>query len=768
MISETISHYRILRELGAGGMGEVYLAEDTRLGRQVALKFLPASFQYDPDRRSRLLAEARATSSLRSPHIAAIYDIGEHDGTMFLVMEYVEGELLSEKLKRGPLAIREVLNIAAQIADALAEAHALGIVHCDVKTSNLIINERGFAKMLDFGLAKADDPTVEETDNRTKKVGEQTAMGVVVGTLSYMSPEQALGYAIDHRSDVFSLGVVIYEMLSGRLPFEGSSSTEVVDKIIHSDPSSISRLNYAVPPEFERITRKCLEKEPDRRYQSMRDLLTDLRNLQRDNDSGGQTAAGLRRKTELVGRTRSRKAIDSIAVLPMENLSAEPETEYLSDGLTESIINNLSQIRRLRVMARSTVFRYKDRVSLDPQEVGRELGVRAVLVGRVLHRGDTLVVKVELVDASDGSHLWGANFNRRISDIFSIEGEISNEISETLKLRLTSAQKKGLARRYTENAEAYQLYLKGRYHWNKRTEDGIRKSIEYFEQAIALDLKYALAYAGLADAHNLMASYSTKPLATPFLRAKATALKALSIDDGLAEAHVALAAVKLWREFDLAGGERGFRRAIELNPGYPTAHLWLSLYLAAIERMEEALSEIKLAHELDPLSRVINLNLARVFYFARQYDESIEQCRKTIEMYPDYLVAHRRLGIAYGEKGMFNEAEADFKKALSLFENDTETMSAMGYVYAAAGRVEDARKMLDRINAVAKESYVSPYSLARIHVGLGEIDEAFEWLEKAYQERHGILTYLKVEAAFDRLRPDPRFADLLRRIGLAA
>ncbi|HSF24283.1 MAG TPA: protein kinase [Blastocatellia bacterium] len=768
MISETISHYRILKELGAGGMGEVYLAEDTRLGRQVALKFLPASFQYDPDRRSRLLAEARATSSLRSPHIAAIYDIGEHDGTMFLVMEYVEGELLSEKLKRGPLAIREVLNIAAQIADALAEAHALGIVHCDVKTSNLIINERGFAKMLDFGLAKADDPTIEETDNRTKKVGEQTAMGVVVGTLSYMSPEQALGYAIDHRSDVFSLGVVIYEMLSGRLPFEGGSSTEVVDKIIHSDPSSISRLNYAVPPEFERITRKCLEKEPDRRYQSMRDLLTDLRNLQRDNDSGGQTAAGLRRKTELVGRTRSRKAIDSIAVLPMENLSAEPETEYLSDGLTESIINNLSQIRRLRVMARSTVFRYKDRVSLDPQEVGRELGVRAVLVGRVLHRGDTLVVKVELVDANDGSHLWGANFNRRISDIFSIEGEISNEISETLKLRLTSAQKKGLARRYTENAEAYQLYLKGRYHWNKRTEDGIRKSIEYFEQAIALDLKYALAYAGLADAHNLMASYSTKPLATPFLRAKATALKALSIDDGLAEAHVALAAVKLWREFDLAGGERGFRRAIELNPGYPTAHLWLSLYLAAIERMEEALSEIKLAHELDPLSRVINLNLARVFYFARQYDESIEQCRKTIEMYPDYLVAHRRLGIAYGEKGMFNEAEADFKKALSLFENDTETMSAMGYVYAAAGRIEDARKMLDRINAVAKESYVSPYSLARIHVGLGEIDEAFEWLEKAYQERHGILTYLKVEAAFDRLRPDPRFADLLRRIGLAA
>lgn len=767
MISETISHYRIIKELGAGGMGEVYLAEDTRLGRQVALKFLPASFQYDPERRSRLLSEARATSSLRSPHIAAIYDIGEHNGTMFLVMEYVDGELLSAKLKRGPLAIREVIDIATQIADALAEAHALGIVHCDVKSSNLIINERGFAKMLDFGLAKADD-SIQEAENRTKKVGEQTAMGVVVGTLSYMSPEQALGHAFDHRSDVFSLGVVIYEMLSGRLPFEGDSSTELVDKILHSDPSSISRLNYAVPPELERITRKCLEKEPDRRYQSIREMLTDLRNLQRDNDSDGQTAAAIRRKTEVIGRTRSRKTIDSVAVLPMENLSAERDTEYLSDGLTESIINNLSQIRKLRVMARSTVFRYKGRPSSDPQQVGHELGVRAVLVGRVLHRGDSLVVKVELVDTSDGSHLWGANFNKRLSDIFSIEAEISHEISEALKLKLTSAQKKGLARRYTENAKAYQLYLKGRYHWNKRTEDGIKKSIEYFEQAIALDPKYALAYAGLADAHNLMASYSAKPLATPFLRAKATALKALSLDDGLAEAHAALAAVKLWREFDLPGGERGFRRAIELNPGYSTAHLWLSLYLAAVESMDEALSEIKLAHDLDPLSRVINLNLARVFYFARQYDESIDQCRKTIEMYPEYLIPHRRLGIAYGEKGMFDDAEAEFNKALSLSENDTETMSAMGYVYAAAGRIEDARKVLDRIGAVAKAAYVSPYSLARIHVGLGEIDQAFEWLEKTYQERHGILTYLKVEAAFDRLRSDPRFLDLLRRIGLPA
>ena len=767
MIAETISHYRIIKELGAGGMGEVYLAEDTRLGRQVALKFLPASFQYDPARRTRFLSEARATSALRSPHIAAIYDIGEHDGTMFLVMEYVEGELLSAKLKQGPLAIREAIDIATQISDALAEAHALGIVHCDVKSSNLIVNERGFAKMLDFGLAKVDDSKIE-TDDRTRQVGEQTAMGIVFGTLSYMSPEQALGQAFDHRSDVFSLGVVIYEMVSGRLPFAGDSSPEVIDKIIHSEPTPISRLNYAVPPELDRITRKCLEKEADRRYQSMRELLTDLRNLQRDDDSGGHTQTGLKRKTEALGRTRSRKAIDSLAVLPMENLSSEQETEYLSDGITESIINNLSKIPKLRVMARSTVFRYKGRGVPDPQEVGHELGVRAVLVGRVLHRGDSLVVKVELVDTNDGSHLWGASYNKRMSDIFSIEEGISHEISDALKLKLTNAQKKGLARRYTENAEAYQLYLKGRYHWNKRTEVGIKKSIEYFEQAIALDRNYALAYAGLADAYNLMASYSAKPLATPFLRAKATALKALSLDDGLAEAHAALAAVKLWREFDFEGGERGFRRAIELNPGYSTAHLWLSLYLAAVEKMDEALSEIRLAQGLDPLSRVINLNLARVFYFARQFDASIDQCRKTIEMYPEYLIPHRRLGIAFAAKGMFEEAEAEFNKALAIASNDTETMSAMSYAYAASGRIEDARAILERVNELAKEVYVSPYSLARMHVGLGETDAAFEFLDKTYQERHGILTYVKVEAAFDRIRSDQRFADLLGRMGLSA
>ena len=474
--------------------------------------------------------------------------------------------------------------------------------------------------------------------------------------------------------------------------------------------------------------------------------------------------AGLARQTRLVARPRSRKSIDSLAILPLANQSGDADLEYLSEGVTEALINNLSRVAKLRVMARSTVFRYQGRETPDPQRVGHELGVRAVLVGRLFRRADSLVIKLELVDAIDGSHLWGDQFTRDMSDILTLEQEISTEISEQLRLKLTSAQKKSLTKPSTENSEAYQVYLKGRYYWNKRTEDGITKSIEFFEQAIALDAKFALAYAGLADSYNLLASYSAKPLATPFLRAKATALKALSLDDKLAEAHAALAAVKLWREFDWKAAEQGFRKAIELNPAYSTAHLWLALYLAAMGRMDEALAEIQLAYDLDPLSRVINLNRARILHFAREYDQAIARSRKTIEMFPDYLIAHRRLGMSYGEKGMFQEAEAEFRKALAVSGNDSETMSAMAFAYAAAGRTEDARTIQHRLKELAIESYVSPYSLARVHIALGEFDEAFECLERSYQERHGILTYLKVEPLFDRVRSDPRFADLLRRM----
>jgi tetratricopeptide (TPR) repeat protein len=426
-------------------------------------------------------------------------------------------------------------------------------------------------------------------------------------------------------------------------------------------------------------------------------------------------------------------------------------------------------------MARSTVFRYKrvptgslppQEEPLDPQEVGRDLGVRAIVVGRVLLRGDTLVIKTELVDTDDGSHLWGGQFNRTISDIFEVEEEIASEISDALRLRLTGAQKEGLARRYPENTEAYQLYLKGRYHWNKRTEEGIKKSITYFERAIGLDSKYTLAYAGLADAYNLLAGYGSMPPRTAFLRAKATALKALSLDENLAEAQAALAHVRFWYEWDWEGAERGFRRSIELNPEYATAHLWYSLLLAAMERFDEAFIEISRAEEAEPLSLVINFNLGRILYFARQYDEAEQQCLKSLEIYPNFFLGYRRLGMIYTEKLMYEEAEAQLKRSLDLSPDNSETMSALGYNYSAWGRIDDARRVLDDLAELAEREYVSPYSYARIYLGLGKIEEAFEWLEKAYQERHGILVYLKVEPIFDNVREDARYLRLLRRMGL--
>jgi eukaryotic-like serine/threonine-protein kinase len=775
VISETISHYRIIKELGAGGMGEVYLAEDIRLGREVALKFLPASYQYDPDRRTKFLAEARATSALRSPHIAAIYDIGEHEEVIFIVMEYVEGEVLSAKLARGPLALRESIETAAQVADALSEAHEMGIIHCDIKSSNLIINDRGFVKILDFGIARVTESPSKAGDDKTKKLGQQTAFGAVLGTVSYMSPEQAIGRGIDHRSDIFSLGVVLYEMLTARLPFEGASAVEVIDKIIHEEPVAVARLNYSVPPELERIARKCLEKDRDRRYQSTRELLTDLNNLRRDTDSGPRTSHGLNRHTQVVRRPRSRKAIDSLAILPLINMSGEMDAEYLSDGITESLINNLSKLPKLRVMARSTVFRYKGHATEglqnvdgpDPIQVGVDLGVRAVFIGRFFQRDDSLIIKAELVDASDGAHLWGGQFSRPMKDVFAIEEEISQEITENLRLKLTGAQKKRLAKRYTENTEAYQLYLKGRYHWNKRTQEGITKGIEFFDQAIALDPNYALAYAGVADGYNLLASYSTMSPRTAFLRAKATVMRALKLDPNLAEANASLAHIRFWYEWDWHGAERDFKKALELNSGYGTAHLWYALYLMSMGRVDEAIAEVKRAQELDPLSLIINLNVSRVLYFARKYEQAAEQCLKTVEMYPNFFLAHRRLGQIYERQRMYKEALAEFEKSLALAPNNSETLSVKGYTLAAAGRIAEAEQVLEELKELSRQIYVSPYSLSRLLFGLGKNDEAFEYLEKTHQERHGIMVYLKAEPLFDDVRSDPRYISLLQRLNLA-
>ncbi len=753
-------------------MGEVFLAEDVRLGRQIALKLLPASYQYDPVRSARFLKEARAASGLRSPSIAAIYDIGEHQGSRYIVMEYVEGEMLSQRIERGLLSAREVVSIAAQVADALDEAHSQGVVHRDIKSANLIINERGLVKVLDFGLAKFIDQAPGETEDfedenaPTVPLSKQTSAGIVVGTVAYMSPEQALGHTVDHRSDLFSLGVVIYEMLTGRMPFDGESFTEIIDGIIHKNPPAIARFNYSVPADLDHIARKCLEKDRERRYQSARELLTDLRNLQRASITADLVPASATGEIKPPKKKRSSKKINSLAILPLINASKDSDMDYLSDGITESIINTLSQLPELRVMARSTVFRYKDK-EIDPMETGRSLGVRAVLTGRVLHRGDGLVIKTELVDTSDGSQLWGGTYNRKLTDIFTIEEEISTEISDKLRLKLTGAEKKKLTRRYTEKTDAYQLYLKGRYSWNKRTVEGVKKGIEYFERAIEADPNYALAYAGLADSYNILASYSALPPHEAFTRAKTSAIKALELDEQLAEAHTSLAFVRLGYDWDWKAAEREFQLALKLNPGYATAHLWYALDLAAMGRFDEALAEIERAQLIDPLSLPINTNAGWVFYLARRYPEAVEQYRRTLELDPSFALAHRRLGQAYEQQSRYEDAVSHLQIAVGLSGEDTETVAALGHTYAVSGRKQDAVKVLKSLVKLSKERYIPAYFIARIHIGLGDKDKAFAWLEKACEERYGFLAFLNVDPVFDPLRKDARFADLADRVGLA-
>lgn len=767
MISQVISHYRILDRLAESSTGEVYLAEDTRLGRNVALRLLPASYQYDANRNARLIRDASAAAALRSPHTALIYDIGEHEGAVFIVSEYIKGELLSARIERGPLAPREAIEIAAHVADALEEAHNRDIVHGDLKSSNIIINERGLLKVLDFGLGEATGRNREYSDDdRTDKLGQETAVNFLSEEVSYMSPEQALGQPIDSRSDIFSLGVVIYEMVNARLPFKGESPVEIIDKIVHSPVERLGRINYSAPLELERIIRKCLEKKPDSRYQSARELLIDLKTLKRDTDSGAMRNA--RRRTTSQMKTgsgsRRKKAITSLAVLPMINASDDADTEYLSDGITESLINSLSQLPKLRVMARSTVFRYKNK-NLSPQEIGAALNVEAVLAGRTMLRGDRLIISVELVDAGDGSRLWGQQYNRKLADIFAIQEEISREITDGLRLKLTGEEKKRLAKRFTENTEAYQLYLKGRYFWNRRTEEGLRKGIEHFKQAIEADQLYALAYSGLADCYNMMCWWNIVPVKEGYPKAKAAAQRALELDDALSEAHASMGGVSE-TAWNWKTAEREYKRAIELNPNYASARQWYAEFLAHIGSFDDALAEMRIAESLDPLSNIINTEVGWIMHMAGDYDLAIEQYRAAVELDPEFAPAHWRLGEAYLRKNLFDEAIAEIERAMEMSGNSLQMLARLGYGYALAGKKYESLGVLNQLNEAAKQRYVSPYDVAIIYAGLGEKDLAFTWLERAYEDRTTWLAFLKVEPAFDNLRADPRFRDLLGRVGL--
>jgi len=826
LVGKLISHYKVLSLVGSGGMGDVYLAEDTRLGRRVALKLLPEDLAKDEQRVGRLQQEARAASNLNHPNILTIHEIGQVDSRHFIATEFIDGETLRQLLNKERMELGAVLHVATDIASALAAAHAAGIIHRDIKPDNVMIRRDRIVKVLDFGLAKLTQNDSSPVDTQAPtKVLVNTEPGVVMGTANYMSPEQARGLEVDARTDIWSLGAVLYEMVTGHVPFEGKTPTDVLALILHKQPPPIARYSAEVPEELERIITKSLVKDRDDRYQTVKDLLIDLQRLRRKLDLKAEmdstipphdsldsvttnqkhtTAAESPQQTQkpptassaeyIVGEvkrhkraviialaavfvavvaiyfynSRAHRQIQSLAVLPMANGTGDPNSEYLSEGITESLIDSLSQLPNLSVKSLNSVLRYKGR-EVDAQTIGRELGVEAVVTGRVMQRGDGLVVSVEMINVNDNNRLWGGRYDRKLSDLVAVQNEISREVLAKLRLRLTGEEEKRATNRYTENAEAYQLYLRGRYHWNRRVLEDLWKGIDNFQRAIELDPNFALAWSGLADSYVTMSlggpfrESSRPPMAVAEIRTKwpPTARRAVELGPDLAETHTSLGQGLEWLEWDLAGAEREYKRALELNPDYPTAHHRYGVFLISSGRNEEGLEQLHRALDLDPASLPINADLGTYMCgVLGKPDEGIEQLKKTIELAPDWPRPHLLLSGCYADRGMWNEALQEVEKA----GNPGYVMRAR--MYAATGNRDEALKIVDMMKERAKTQYVAPIGIANVYAMLGDKDQAIEWLEKAYSEHHPLLRGIQTARVWDGLRSDPRFKDLLKRMGL--
>jgi serine/threonine protein kinase/Tfp pilus assembly protein PilF len=825
-VPQNILHYRTIRELGKGGMGEVYLAEDTRLDRKVALKILPQEFASDAGRMARFVQEAKSASALNHPGIITIYEIGQAEGMQFIASEYIEGETLRQHMLRGRMPIRETLDVAVQIAGALSAAHGAGIIHRDIKPENMMLRPDGYVKVLDFGLAK---PTQQETPTTSTQAPTiaraKTEPGMLLGTLAYMSPEQARGKVVDARTDIFSFGILLYEMVTGRAPFEGETTSDIIASILKTDPPPLVFHSPEAPAELERIVTKAIAKSQEERYQTAQDLLIDLRRLrqQREIDgelersrsgdslnrsafainSGQTTAPATARDTQAARNASSAEyiateikqhkrgfalvmlamvviaaivaavlffttggsRIDSLAVLPFVNAGDDRGADYLSDGISESIIYDLSQLSTLKVIPRSSVFRYKGQQT-DLQTVARELGVRAVFTGTIRVQGDTLLVSAELIDAKENRLLWGQQYNHKIADTLSVQQEISKNISEKLRLNLSGADEKLLARRHTESGDAYQEYLKGQFWLNRRNEEGFRKAIEFFNHAVEKDPSYALAYAGLADCYALLGTYALMEPSEGFPKAKAAAMKALALDQQLAEAHTSLANILTSYDWDFANAEKEFKRAIALNPNYATAHQWYAEYLEAMGRHDEAIVEIKRAQELDPLSLIIGAVTGRIYYCARRYDQSIDQLEKTLQTERHFGPAAAFLAQSYLKKGMHERAILTAQEPAKSAPGVSVYVTILGNAYAISGKKEEAENVLVQLKELSKRQYVQPSYIAMLYTGLGDRDEAFEWLEKAYTSRDDRLVFVMTDPLMDSLGSDPRFQNLARRIGL--
>lgn len=799
MVGRKLGHYEIIALLGAGGMGEVYRARDPRLDRNVAIKVLPQHLSKHPDALNRFEREAKAIAALSHPNILSIHDFGHEDGTTFAVMELLEGETLRARLDHSslaPLSWREAVKITASVADGLAAAHAKGIIHRDIKPENIFLTADGLVKVLDFGIARIKRAVVRNAETLISQGINETKPGTLMGTIGYMSPEQVRGDSADAPSDIFSLGCVLVEMLTGERPFARHSAAETMAAILRDQPPALDAISQDIPIEMERIVNRCLEKTPEERFQSARDLALDLRSLLTNASGFYRSVNSSIGRSHPLAKTRHRRfvqsglavlaivlviagvqvwkskrqsdpAVNSLAVLPLVNVSQDPNTDFLSEGVTETIIGNLAPLRpKLRVLARSSVIGYKGK-EVDPRKVGRELNVRTLLVGRILQQGDLLVIRVELVDTLDGTQLWSEQYERKRADVLAIQEEISQQISEKLRLNLTGEEQKLLTKRNTNNFEAYYLYLNGRYFWNQRSDQSLETAIDFYQRAISLDPNYAQAYAGMADSYALL--YDGGPKRDEARRkSELFALKALSLDANLAEAHATLGFIKTFRDWDWTAAEANFKRSLTLNPDYATAHHWYSILLLIQGRLEAASEEIKRAKELEPRSFPINKDIGELLFFERRYDDAIAQFRRTIESEPtnsnvDY--AHFFIRNAYDQKG---DLEAAIKE-LHQTSTSQQEIAELKQAFEQGGANKYWQKRLE-----IRQRNASPHDpkgrmrLVLAYAAAGNVEQAMPLLEKAINEdRHDGVLYLKTDPRFDNLRSHPRFPELLKQMKLS-